>query len=115
MKVEKPKRSSAHIAVNVALVVAFALSIAFSCMPGAGIADKRLFLRVLARGALGLLLVYDSLYLLFTSKWSFLCINATIKQRRVAGVLLGLIGMYGLITAILGYGMNGDPRWNWMQ
>jgi len=77
--------------------------------------DFSLFCRVISRGIFGLLLLYNAIYLIFTSKWSFLWISATSKQRLICGVLLGLVGLVEVVTAFLGYGTNGDPRLIWWK
>lgn len=77
--------------------------------------DTKLLLRVIARGIFGLLMFYNSLHLLFTNAGSILGKNLTLKQRRLSGILIGIVGLIMIVTAFLGYGTNGDPRYYWWK
>lgn len=72
--------------------------------------DFKFMLRVFFRGLLGLLILYNSMYLLLTNQWSFLTIKASKKERLIGGIVLGITGLICVITSLLGYGLNGDPR-----
>ncbi len=50
------------------------------------------------------------MYLLLSDGRSFLTIKASKKERLIGGILLGIFGLICVITSLLGYGLNGDPR-----
>lgn len=108
-------KSPVYIAINIILLLLFIVGeiLGLTLLNNDG--DLTLLIRVISRGILGLLMVYNSLYLLLTSRWSFLTVNATPKQRLLCGAALGIVGLWGLITTILGYGTNGDPRLIWWK
>lgn len=109
------KGNLGYVVINIVVIILFIVCEVISCTILSSPEHYKLLCRVIARGLLGLLLIYNSLYLLFTSKWSFLCLKSTPKQRLICGIVLGLAGLIGLITAILGYGTNGDPRFIWWK
>lgn len=115
MEKKSEKKNLSYIVVNVVIVIVFVVFEILSSTILSSPEHYKLLCRVIARGLLGTLFIYNSLYLLLTSKWSFLCTNATPKQRLICGIVLGLGGLVGLITAILGYGTNGDPRFIWWK
>ncbi|MFZ5353515.1 MAG: hypothetical protein ACOZCL_12455 [Bacillota bacterium] len=75
--------------------------------------EHKVLIGVLFRGVISILILYNSLYLLFTNKPSFIARNIVVKDRRLAGILLFAVGMLGLVTAIMGYGINGFPLLDW--
>jgi Na+-driven multidrug efflux pump len=77
--------------------------------------EFKLLLRVLSRGVLSVLFIFNACYLLLTNRWSFLSIGITHKKRIFIGTLIGLVGLGLFITALLGYGTNGDPRLLWWK
>lgn len=74
--------------------------------------ENRYLLRIISRGVMGVLLVYDSIYLLMADRWTLFSIKASSKQRLIGAILIGIVGIGCVITAFLGYGINGDPRYN---
>lgn len=74
-----------------------------------------LICRVLARGVFGLLLLYNGAYLLFTERTGFIWYSVKPRQRLLGGVALGIAGLYLLITALMGHGVNGDPTLIWWR
>ena len=96
-----------YIFVNVFMLILVILFLVISIgLSG----DSKYIMRVLFRGFLGLLILINSLYLLLTNGWSFLTIKASKKERLICGILLGVAGLICIITSLLGYGLNGDPR-----
>lgn len=75
--------------------------------------DQKQLFGVLLRGAFGLLMIYNGCYLLLTKGASFLAKNNTANNRRIMGLLLLLTGLIGLVTAAMGYGLNGYPLLDW--
>jgi len=71
--------------------------------------------RVIARGLIGVLACYHSYLMLFTRKKYYLTKNSNRKQNRFSGILLGFVGLGMVLTALAGYGINGDPRLFWWQ
>lgn len=104
-----------HIGINIIFAGLFVIFIVFSYIMFNTTLNDRLLLRVASRGLFGVLLIYDSVYLIFTNKWSFLSINISRKQRIFSGFMLGMVGIIMLITAFLGFGINGDPRLFWWR
>lgn len=101
------KKKKFYMFVNIFLLVLVILLVVISFgLQG----DSKYKMRVLFRGFLGILILYNSAYLLFTNNWSFITKKNSKKERLAAGVLLGFVGLFGVVTAILGYGLNGDPR-----
>lgn len=115
MERDAVKKNNRIIAINVIAIILFIVCEFLSYTILSNPEYLRLLCRVISRGIFGLWCIYNALYLLFTSKWSFLCLNSTPKQRLICGVILGLLGLLGLITALLGYGTNGDPRLIWWE
>lgn len=72
-------------------------------------------LRIIARGTIGILAAYHGLLTCFRKKKYYLTSNTTPGQNRFAGIFLIILGIGMLITALLGYGVNGDPRYLWWQ
>lgn len=77
--------------------------------------ETRLLLRVISRGVFGILAFDISFLYLFTSNQSFFTKNKTASQRKIGGILVGFIGIILIVTALLGYGTNGDPRLIWWK
>lgn len=115
MKEISSKRNNGLIITNIIFVAIFIILevISYTILRNAG--DTKLLFRVLSRGVFGVCCIYNSLYELFTTKWSFLCLNATPKQRRFSGILLGIVGLLTVLTAIMGYGTNGGPVLTWWE
>jgi|GEM_PF-5780034 hypothetical protein len=72
-------------------------------------------LRMVARGSAGVLAIYHGLLMYFKKKKYYLTSNTTPSQNRFAGAALAILGAALLLTAFLGYGTNGDPRYLWWQ
>ena len=102
-----------YITINIISIVLYIISLGLSYTVFRNVGDIKLLCRVISRGILCLLIIYNSLYLLFTPKWSFLCLKCSPKRRLIVGIVLGFAGLMGLVTAILGYGINGDPTFIW--
>ena len=77
--------------------------------------ENKLICRVLARGIFGLLVLYNAGYLLFTKGTAFIWHRMNEKQRLIGGIAIGIIGLILVVTAILGYGVNGDPVLTWWK
>ena len=92
-----------NVFVFIMLILVLVISIGVS-------GDAKYLMRVYFRGFLGLLLLYNSMYLLLSDGRSFLTIKASKKERLIGGILLGIFGLICVITSLLGYGLNGDPR-----
>ena len=104
---EKMKKSKIYLFMNVFLFIMLILILVISIgLSG----NTKYLLRVIFRGFLGLLMIYNSIYLLLTNGWSFLTIKASKKERLIFGILLGIVGLICVITSLLGYGLNGNPR-----
>ena len=104
-----------HITINVLMTVVMIVLVVLSTILFGHEDENRYALRVITRGVLGILLIYDALYLLLTDKWSFLSMKASRKQRLFGGVLIGIVGFGCVITTFLGYGINGDPLYFFMK
>ena len=115
MKEQNEKGKSIYISINIIIAVIFVVLEILGLTIFNDNFDNSLLCRVMSRGTLGLIIIYNSLYLLITSKWSFICLKSSKKQRIFCGVVLGLVGAGLLITALLGYGTNGDPRLIWWK
>ncbi len=99
--------------ISVAMIGSFLLAEFLSIAIFGDTSDIKYLLRIYARGILGVLAVYHGSIMLFTKKVYYLTKNNTRNQSRFAGVLLLLLGIGMVVTAIAGYGMNGDPRYIW--
>lgn len=75
--------------------------------------QEKVLLGVIFRGLLSLLLIYNSLYLIFTDKPSFITRKEPEKNRRIGGVILLVVGLFAFITVLMGYGLNGYPPIDW--
>lgn len=75
--------------------------------------DQKVLFGVLLRGAFGLLMIYNGIYLLFTKGASVLVKSASTSNRRILGMILLLTGLMAFITAVMGYGLNGYPALDW--
>jgi len=75
--------------------------------------EQKVLFGVLLRGAFGLLMLYNGIYLLFTKGESALVKSASVSNRRLMGLILSLTGMIAFITAVMGYGLNGYPALDW--
>lgn len=113
MKKDILKDNAIYILSNILVVLLFLIVEILGYTIFGNNGNTTLLFSVIARVLFGGLIIFNAIYLIFTSKWSFLCINATPKKRLIFGILLGLVGLFGLITALLGYGTNGDPRLIW--
>lgn len=113
MEVKEVNKNPIYIVIHVIALVLFLLCEIASYTIFHNPENIRLLFRVIARGLLGVMCVYNAFYLLCTTQWSFLCKKATLKKRRIYGVILGIVGLLTIITAFLGYGTNGDPRLIW--
>ena len=104
---EKMKKNKVYLFVNVFVFIMLILILAISI----GISgDAKYWMRVIFRGSLGLLLLFNSMYLILTNGWSFLTIKSSKKERLIGGIIIGIVGLICVITSLLGYGLNGDPR-----
>ena len=75
--------------------------------------DQKIFVGVLFRGVFSLLILYNALYVLLTKRPSFLVKKGKENQRKILGIILLLVGIFGFITTLLGYGINGYPLFDW--
>lgn len=71
--------------------------------------------RVVSRGVLGLLLVYNAGYLLFTQGSGFMWFHIKSRQRFFTGIILGIAGLGLVVSALMGHGTNGDPTLIWWR
>lgn len=97
---------------NVINIIGISICIIFMVLTF-GLKDQKVLFGVLLRGAFGLLMIYNAIYVLFTSGVSFLIKKGQEKHRRLLGVLLLIAGLIGFITAVMGYGINGYPLLDW--
>jgi hypothetical protein len=72
--------------------------------------SQQILIGVLIRGVFALLIIFNAVYLVFTKQPSFLLRKGQERHRILMGVLLLTVGLFTLITACLGYGINGYPR-----
>ncbi|MDF2537397.1 MAG: hypothetical protein K0S76_418 [Herbinix sp.] len=115
MEQQNKKISRTFILINVLMgIIVLAMGVLSIITPSDPIKTK-LLIRVLLRGMISLLTLYNSIYLLFTKKYTPLAKDVSTKQRYFAGILLGIVGLIMLLTAFLGYGINGDPRLIWWE
>lgn len=104
---EKMQKGKIYLFINVFMLIMVILSLVISIgLSG----DTKYLMRVFFRGLFGLLILFNSMYLILTNRWSFLTINASKKKRLICGIVLGIVGLICIITSLLGYGLNGDPR-----
>jgi hypothetical protein len=108
---DKAKKLNIIISIALTAIVLLLELLALTVFPTNG----HLVCRVLSRGVLGFLVTYNGCYLTFTKHWSFLCRNATNKRRRVCGIILLIVGFIAVVTALMGFGSNGDPRLKWWE
>lgn len=115
MKEEGKKPGKIYLMINIILVILFValevLSITYLNNP----LETKLLARVIARGCMGLLALYNSIYMFFSENSFLLRKNISQKQRVISGILLGIVGFIMILTAFLGYGTNGDPRLIWWK
>jgi tryptophan-rich sensory protein len=109
------KMYSINTLISVILITLFILMNILSYTIFSDTSETKLLFRMMARGIFGLALIYNSIYLLITDKQSFLVRNSTPMQRKLCGTLIGLVGIGMVLTALLGYGINGDPRFIWWK
>ncbi|HWT73579.1 MAG TPA: hypothetical protein VN258_02515 [Mobilitalea sp.] len=115
MTVEDKKSDKGNIIINIIMFCLFVLIDLLSYTVFYDTGNAKYFFRMIARGIFGALLFYDSMFLLLTTRQSFLCKNATVSKRKLCGILIGIVGAIMIITAFLGYGRNGDPRYIWWE
>lgn len=72
--------------------------------------NQKILVGVVIRGTISLIVIFNSIYLLFTNQKSFLISKGKEKQRKLIGIILLVVGLAMLITALMGYGINGYPR-----
>lgn len=75
--------------------------------------EQKVFIGVLERLTLALMVIYNSLYLVLTNKPNFMYKDGAHKNRKLVGFLLLVVGLFGFITALMGYGINGYPLFDW--
>jgi uncharacterized membrane protein YfcA len=75
--------------------------------------NQKILIGVLFRGAFSLLILYNAIYVIFTNSPSFMVRKGKEKYRKIFGVILLLVGIFGFVTTLLGYGINGYPLLNW--
>ncbi|NLC18053.1 MAG: hypothetical protein GX757_02335 [Clostridiales bacterium] len=75
--------------------------------------EQKILFGVLLRGAFGLLMIYNGIYLLFTKGESLLVKSGSAGNRKIIGMILMLTGLLAFITAVMGYGLNGYPALDW--
>ena len=75
--------------------------------------EQKVLVGVLFRGAIMLLIIYNSLYTIFTDKPSFIIKKGQEKHRKRIGIILLVVGIAGFITVLMGYGINGYPLLDW--
>ncbi|MDF2540742.1 MAG: hypothetical protein K0S47_460 [Herbinix sp.] len=114
MKEERRNKNYALIIVNCIAIALFIICEVISSTIYKDTELLKLLFRVLSRGLLGINFIYSSYYILFSKKSSLLD-SRNQKARWVSGLLIGLVGIGMIITAILGYGVNGDPRLIWWK
>ena len=103
------------LVVSVILLASFIILGTLSYTVLKDITPAKYAVRVIARGLIGILSCYHAFLMLFTSKKYYLTKNSNRKQNRFSGILLGFVGLGMVLTAIAGYGINGDPRLFWWQ
>jgi uncharacterized membrane protein len=115
MEEKKVKNNSIYIIIHVIALVLIVLCEIASYTIFSTPNNLRLLFRVISRGIIGLICIYNAFYLLCTTKLSFLCLKSNSKRRHMYGIILGVVGLIALVTAFLGYGTNGDPRLIWWK
>ena len=75
--------------------------------------NQKILIGVMFRGAFSPLILYNSIYVIFTNNPSFMITKGKEKHRKIFGVFLLLVGIFGLVTTLFGYGINGYPLLNW--
>lgn len=75
--------------------------------------QEKVLLGVFLRGGFSFLIIYNALYFIFSDKPSFLLRKGQEKHRKLGGVLLLIVGLFGFITFLMGYGINGYPLLDW--
>lgn len=75
--------------------------------------EQKVLIGVLFRGAFTLLIIYNSLYTIFTDKLSFVIRKGQEKHRKLIGIILLVVGIFGFVTVLMGYGINGYPLLDW--
>lgn len=92
--------------INIVLVLSFFVFFIFLFITP----QNKVFLGVLQRFLLSALIIFNALYLVLTNEYTFLIKKGQENKRRLLGVILLIFGLGMLITAIMGYGINGYPR-----
>lgn len=78
-----------------------------------GFESQKVLFGVLLRGAFGLLMLYNGIYLLFTKGESALVKSSSKSNRMIMGFILLFTGLLAFVTAVMGYGLNGYPALDW--
>jgi UPF0716 family protein affecting phage T7 exclusion len=115
VKKNSGKKMAGYIVINILSVILFIVLELIGIIAFQDGDETKLAFRVIARGVFGILLLYNSGYMLFTKKPTFLNSNGSPKQRLLATILIGIVGLVMVITALLGYGTNGDPVYRWWE
>lgn len=55
----------------------------------------------------------NALYTLLTDKPSVLSKSGPVKDRRIMSGILLAVGLFTIVTVLLGYGLNGYPLLDW--
>lgn len=115
MQKKNSEISKSYIIMNIIFVVIFFVLEVIALLFFKDAYQFKLLFKVIARGEFGIMLLYNSYYHLFTAGQSILDPKQSKRQRLVTGILLAVVGFGMLITALLGYGTNGDPRLYWWR
>lgn len=75
--------------------------------------EQKILISVLFRGVFSLLILFNSIYLIFTDKPSFLIRKRQEKHRKLFGIILLVVGIATFVTVLMGYGINGYPLLDW--
>ena len=75
--------------------------------------EDKVLLGVLFRGVISLLIINNALYPFLTNKPSVLTRKAGKAASKPYSIILLVVGVFALITAIMGYGINGFPLLDW--
>ncbi len=72
-------------------------------------------LSILTRGIMGIGVIINGIYWMVSKNWPFRDKNLTTGKKQFGGILLIVVGLIGVITALMGYGFNGNPRFLWWE
>jgi formate-dependent nitrite reductase membrane component NrfD len=115
MQKDSGKKMAGYIVINILFILLFIVLELIGIFAYTDGSETRLAFRVIGRGVLGVLLVFNSSFMLITRKTTFLNSKVSPKQRLLSSVLLGIVGLGMIITALMGYGINGDPILKWWE